>query len=258
MQTENQPLHFYVSLIGRFNMQMTVSDELTLDLAEKTVGLLFKAYREQLNGNRGDNKNNSTEETTVTDPPAADPAPGVLLYNKWQIPFSYKDDQKNYQKAYAVCRKYNLPYPEALKRAEEETNGVILQPAAENVETPQGPGWKDIIHNTANQKHDPVIRMDGVSDELIALMPDARPESTVEKKNKIPPPDPVMMNTVPATTVVAGRHARQVKEDRGDLIYGRLLILARERLGAIIVVRDDDGKQRRIDARCLELLPEAA
>lgn len=40
--------------------------------------------------------------------------------NKWQIPFSATTQKKEYQRAWLLCRIYNLPYPEALKKEQEK------------------------------------------------------------------------------------------------------------------------------------------
>jgi hypothetical protein len=50
------------------------------------------------------------------------PRPDHGYWNKWQIPFRSYTQKTEYQRAYALCRKYNKPYPESLeldKKAEE-------------------------------------------------------------------------------------------------------------------------------------------
>jgi hypothetical protein len=47
-------------------------------------------------------------------------------HSKWQIPFSCKTHKKEYQNAWNLCKKHNLPYPEAKLKAEAE--GMNLKP----------------------------------------------------------------------------------------------------------------------------------
>jgi hypothetical protein len=47
--------------------------------------------------------------------------------SKWLIPFHYQHQKKEYNEAYALCRKYNLSYPEALKKDAINSEPVILE-----------------------------------------------------------------------------------------------------------------------------------
>jgi hypothetical protein len=54
-------------------------------------------------------------------------------WNKWQIPFRSDTQKEEYQRAYALCRKYGKKYPEALKLKEAE-DVKQRQKKPENVE----------------------------------------------------------------------------------------------------------------------------
>lgn len=75
--------------------------------------------------------------------PKAKPARVGSNADKWHIPFSTKTQPAEYRKARAMCLFYNLPYPEALKKAEEEKKKAPVQkgPApAESAETSTSSG----------------------------------------------------------------------------------------------------------------------
>lgn len=287
-------------------MQVTVNDEMTLDLAEKTVGMLFKAYREKLSDNKyqneGDNKNNSSKPELENDDPVQlketlikkEPEPVIRSNNgKWQIPFHFKTQAAQYQHAYGICRKHKLPYPEAIQKEKEGHDRVIEQNSAENLVQSLPPGWKEIIHQETKdsptdtpatstetipavqdlpavpQEDDIIINIKGLDDDLINTLPDTRPPSNSDKGNLASQekraeqqtyelPVPVQdISSIPSTQIIVGKKVKQIKADRGQIFYGNGTVLARERNGEIISVRDGGGKIHKVDAKCLVFVPEA-
>lgn len=107
--------------------------------------------------------------------------------SKKQIPFSYKTETKQYQNAWNLCKKWGLPYPEAvIKQAEEDTafnKGQIKKPSPVTTKPPE-------------------------------------PETPAT-------PAPVTMDTIPKTESVVGWKVKQIKPDRGRQVPGNLMVTAR-------------------------------
>jgi len=63
------------------------------------------------------------------------------------------------------------------------------------------------------------------------------------------------MNAAPLNEIVTGLKVRQIKPDQGRQFFGVGTVVARERNGAIICVRNGGGRIHKIDAKCLEIVP---
>jgi hypothetical protein len=73
---------------------------------------------------------------------------------KWNIPIDALRQPKEYQRALRLCKKHNLPYPEAIKQVEETKIKTTPLPP----ENKKGmPHWKSIIKNTVNPIHTPIV-----------------------------------------------------------------------------------------------------
>jgi hypothetical protein len=72
-------------------------------------------------------------------------------HSKWQIPFSCKTHKKEYQNAWNLCKKHNLPYPEAKLKAEAEGMNLKPEPSPvtkEEIKPTPAPVTMDTIPNT--------------------------------------------------------------------------------------------------------------
>jgi hypothetical protein len=113
--------------------------------------------------------------------------PKKAYHSKWNIPFDGKTDNANYQTAWNLCRKYNLPYPEAKLKAEAE--GIKLAP-------------------------EPKVKAATVTMGDMGMV--TIPLSTL-----------VTMDEIPKSESVVGWKVKQIKADRGRTIPGILLVTAR-------------------------------
>lgn len=123
--------------------------------------------------------------------------------SKYQIPFSYKTEKKLYQNAWHLCRKWNLPYPEAKLKA--EAAGMKLNP---------------------EPKHKaPTVTIGDMG--------------MVKIKN----PAPVTMDMIPKSESVVGWKVKQIKADRGRTIPGIPLVTARKNGSGLIECLHEGKRQ---------------
>ena len=72
--------------------------------------------------------------------PKVDMRHSHIRKNKWKIPFSSKTQGKEYQNAFRLCKKYNLPYPEAvIKQAAEKHHNIDVDKIPDPIEAPIKP-----------------------------------------------------------------------------------------------------------------------
>lgn len=56
-----------------------------------------------------------------------------------QIPVRYQDDKVEYMRCYAICRAFNMPYPEALKKMNGQGKGAVTKSDPEVPDIPADP-----------------------------------------------------------------------------------------------------------------------
>ena len=75
--------------------------------------------------------------------------------SKYKIPYNARSSE--YQKAFRLCRKYNLPYSEALEKDKDRIKESTVVIAADINNKSDGVHWKQVIKNTVNPPHAPRV-----------------------------------------------------------------------------------------------------
>jgi len=150
-----------------------------------------------------------------------------------QIPFeSTGDDRAPYQRAMRLCKKYGLPYPEALAK------DMVKHP--EKYEEKPAPAVK------AQKK----VRVK--KPKLPHRMKNREEPEKVSAKTTPAAPTNSATTLLDPLKIVTGVHVRQTRPDGGRQIFGTGTVIARH--GEIIDVRNGGGKVHKILAACLEVV----
>jgi hypothetical protein len=99
---------------------------------------------------------------------------------KYQIPFNSMVQKKEYQNAVNLCKKYDKPYPESLKLKEVDLKLKEAKKAGKSVKKQSGvqAGSDSGVHKPPSD-----IKIGGIDKDLMAAMPDARPQTRGDAAN---------------------------------------------------------------------------
>ncbi len=100
--------------------ECTIADVMSLDTAVTRMLIRFGKKRGSYKKREGRENDAAVPAVEPTDKMDNKSRTGKGTYsNVHQIPFNYTTDRKKYQVAWVLCKKYGLPYPEAIKKHEE-------------------------------------------------------------------------------------------------------------------------------------------
>lgn len=171
--------------------------------------------------------------------------------NKYGIPSELrKTDKKRYDVLWQRCKLHGITYEEALKRDGMKGGRTTTKTSIKSTNL--------VVAPTEEIKKEPVPK------PAKTVVKRSSAEKTVEKSpavvhNVATPPSQsdcnnITMDKAPASEIVTGIHVRQIRPDNGRQFFGVGTVVARERNGELIHVRNGGGKIHKIDAHCLELV----
>lgn len=197
--------------------------------------------------------------------------------DKWQIPFVYKENPREYDKAWKLCKKFNLPYPEAVKKRDEAYAAKGKKPS---VGSDYNPGKQvtcsycgyecnsHALHLHVLHKHpekyeehkanpdrlgkgihkeipaagriESDIKIEGMDDDLIKAMPETRPPSGLQEKR------------LAAVDLKRGDHVRQIKKFNDRQVSGIGIVSGIK--NGLIEVNFNGTQYYKIARDCLEVV----